>query len=129
MPVTDRDLFTQSQIYRELEPGYRAMTITISQKEAPAQFVQPGSRVDLVKVTKDAKDPSKIEARIFLQGIKVLAVNALYEAPEDGTVIQPTSVTVAVKPEDGEKLFAVSSQGPVGLLLRKPGDFMNIERP
>jgi Flp pilus assembly protein CpaB len=86
-------------------------------------LLMPGSRVDIMTVVRDAKDSSKSESKIFLQNIKVLAVNTLSERPEDKANVQnPISVTLALTPEQAERLYWVSSRTAVGMMMRKPGD-------
>lgn len=129
-PVTDRDLYSNTNILRELEPGYRAMTVRATIETALHGFLQAGSRVDVLTIVRDAHDNQKSESKIFLQNVKVLAVNTLSDRLEDKpTVPNPVSITLMLKPEQIERLFLVSSRGQVGVVLRKPGDSEKVETP
>jgi Flp pilus assembly protein CpaB len=62
-----------------------------------------------------------------MQNVKVLACNTLTSQPEQGnTVGNPVTVTLAVKPDEAERMYWVTSKTIVGILLRKPGDAKEI---
>lgn len=129
LPVTERDLISNVNIMRELEPGYRAMTIRIGQDDPMAKFVMPGSRLDLLTV-KDPKDPNKPLGKIILQNIKVLAVNDVTDRPDNtATIPNVTSITLMLRPDQVELFFGALQRGPIGIVIRKPGDTEFVESP
>ncbi|HBT37216.1 MAG TPA: Flp pilus assembly protein CpaB, partial [Hyphomonas sp.] len=112
-----------------IEPGMRAVAITVRSDTGVAGFVLPGDRVDVnefiqrepgqsansfgsdaVRVTSD------LIARPVLKRVKVLAVDQTFESNLEGA--RPSStVTLEVTPEGALRLGAVSMQGALGLAL------------
>ena len=112
-----------------IEPGMRAVSITVRSDTGVAGFVLPGDRVDVnefiqrepgqsassyggdaVRVTAD------LIARPVLKNVKVLAVDQTFESNLEGA--RPSStVTLEVTPEGALRLGAVSMQGALGLAL------------
>jgi pilus assembly protein CpaB len=127
--LTFKDISNSTEsVVRELEPGYRAITVRATLENAHHGFVLPGSRVDVICTTTPINDPRLTVSRIFLQNVKVLACNTLTSQPEQGsTVGNPVTVTLAVKPDEAERMYWVTSKSIVGILLRKPGDENKIE--
>jgi Flp pilus assembly protein CpaB len=128
-PITIKDISTSTEsLVKELDPGYRAITVRATLENAHHGFVLPGSRVDVICTTTPLNDPRLTVSRIFLQNVKVLACNTLTSQPEQGsTVGNPVTVTLAVKPDEAERMYWVTSKSIVGILLRKPGDENKIE--
>ena len=112
-----------------IEPGMRAVSITVRSDTGVAGFVLPGDRVDVnefiqrepgqsansyggdaVRVTAD------LIARPVLKNVKVLAVDQTFESNLEGA--RPSStVTLEVSPEGALRLGAVGMQGALGLAL------------
>jgi pilus assembly protein CpaB len=99
--------------------GLRAIAIKVNVDTAVAGFVLPNSRVDIIS-TRRSGDGSK--ANIFMQNVLVLAVNQLASRPDDKSAVVANTVTVAVSPQDCEKLALASEMGTLRLTLRGFGD-------
>src|SRR5262245_60522682 len=80
LPVIERDLVGAATIARDLEPGYRAMTVRASIESSMHGMLLPGARVDVLTIHREAK--SQPESRTFLQNIKILAVNTVADQPQ-----------------------------------------------
>ena len=94
-----------------LPEGHRAFTMKVEPEAAVAGFILPGARVDVIwTVTKDGKTESKI----VVQDVLVFAVNVNADKEK------PMLVTVAVKPDQVEKLATVTQSGKLSLALRAP---------
>jgi len=116
--------------------GQRALSMNISDGSAVSGFLNPGNYVDvLVTVSSnDPKDPNHglPQTITMLQAQKILAVNSRLGSEEadgpgrDGAQHAP-SVTLAVTPEDAEKLAHAYSAGSVTLTLRNDVDVSHIE--
>lgn len=124
--ITERHL-KDDNLTDKLLPGQRAITIPVRLDAAVTGFALPDNRVDLIcNYQKD----NNLTTRIFLQDIKVLAVNtettrqpAAAEPTGSSAIAAPTVVTLAVKPLEAEKIaWALRQSGVITLMLRKPGD-------
>lgn len=121
--VLDRDLVTSANILRDLQPGYRAVTVRADIASALHGFLHAGMHVDVLTIVRDIDNPQINKSQIFLQNVKVLAVNTQSEQPKDKpTVNNPVSMTLMVTPEQLERMYLVSSRSTLGIGLRKPGD-------
>ncbi len=108
--------------------GMRALSINISDGSAVSGFLNPGNYVDvLVTLQGDQTRPEATTKTIF-QAKTVLAVNNRL-----GTTIESLdgryrpSVTLAVTPEEAQKLTHAVAQGDVTLTLRNDIDVTHVE--
>ena len=86
----------------------RAITIDVNESTGVSGFILPDHRVDVVQVNPNGKDPSQAET--ILQDVLVLASGQTFIRPEDRS-IQSRTVTLAVTPEEVEKLVAARAKG------------------
>lgn len=105
-----------------IEPGYRAVSVPVTDVSGVAGLVQPGSRVDVI-FTKPGSMAEAITSTI-LQNVKVLSVGRLTQA---GQTVDPKApkmpvATLVVTPEEAQKLELAKNQGKVSLALRNPLD-------
>lgn len=105
-----------------IEPGYRAVSVTITDVSGVAGLVQPGSHVDVL-FTRPGTMSEAITSTI-LQNARVLAVGRQIQA---GQVADPKAAkmpvaTLVVTPEDAQKLELAKNQGKISLSLRNPLD-------
>ncbi len=112
-----------------IEPGMRAVAITVRNDTGVAGFVLPGDRVDVNEFVE--KDPSKssryyegdmlrtsgnLVARPILRNVKVLAIDQTFDSGLEGARVSST-VTLEVTPEGALVLGAAGMQGALGLAL------------
>jgi pilus assembly protein CpaB len=107
--------------------GMRAISVRVNEVVGVAGFVLPGTRVDvLVAVDDNGDDSNKKEpmARTVVNNVLVLTAGTRYDQEEakDGKAQRSTVVTLAVLPEDGERIALASNEGQVSLVLRNPID-------
>lgn len=120
---TNRDLGDTEGLGKNLPEGHRAQTIRVTVDSAVAGFILPGSHVDLVCMVPDSKDPRQTMAKTFLQNKLVLAVNTDDVRPEGAKVMAaPAFVTLALLPEEVERVARASRDGVPVMTMRKPGD-------
>ncbi len=129
-----------------IPPSKRAVAVSTSEVIGAGGLVLPGDHVDVIAVF-DAKTMGKDMATIILQDIEIIAVAQKLEGdlPEGGVIDkageavggntrtasaapakktdpkpQPTakSVTLAVTPEEAQRLFLAESYGKIRLALR-----------
>jgi pilus assembly protein CpaB len=106
--------------------GMRAMSLRVNEVIGVAGFVLPGTRVDVLVTVDDPGEANGKEpmARTVVSNVTVLTAGTRYDQEEarDGQPQRSTVVTVAVLPQDGERLALASSQGQISLVLRNPVD-------
>ncbi len=107
--------------------GKRAVSIIVEQATQKSGFVVPNSRVDVL-VTMAPKGSSDTESRIVLQDVPVLAADQTVEM-KDNKPVAMTTVTVALSPEETERLALAQNQGKVTLALRNIQDTAVISTP
>ncbi|MCB1651803.1 MAG: Flp pilus assembly protein CpaB [Alphaproteobacteria bacterium] len=127
-----------------LEPGQRAVAISVDASSMVGGFIGPGDYVDVILTyresirTKD-DDPrvtkmlelnlDKLATETILQNVKVLAVDQMAERPEDDEKIKVgKTITIAVSAQDAERLFLASKLGDLTLALRGVGDSNVVEK-
>jgi pilus assembly protein CpaB len=113
--------------------GMRAMSIRVNEIVGVAGFVVPGTRVDVVLSvgnpgTGNGNEPM---ARTVISNVLVLTAGTRYDRQEgtNGEPQRSTVVTLAVLPEDGERIALASTQGSLSLALRNPADAAPTQTP
>jgi len=106
--------------------GMRAMSIPADQIIGVAGFVTPQTRVDviLIMTPQGSSDPA---SKTILQSVRVLASGQEIQEAEDGSPEVVPVVTVAVTPQEAEKLALASTQGTIRLSLRHALDQQQVE--
>lgn len=107
--------------------GMRAVAVRVNDVINVAGYVVAGTRVDLLVTVKDENPiagPKEAMARVVLSNIMVLTAGTRYdtEKGKDGKPQPSTVVTLAVLPEDSEKVALAQSEGKLSLALRNPLD-------
>lgn len=116
-----------------VEPGLRALTIPVDESGAASGLISPGDFVDLLFVTRAGEGGAgAASVRPLLQAVRVVATgqqlqrHAAANGPnEDGSVAAPApyaTMTLHVRPEDGERILLAQQLGELAVLLRPTGD-------
>jgi pilus assembly protein CpaB len=112
-----------------IPPGMRAFSIhTPTVGSGVAGFVMPGNKVDvlLTIIGRQAQDPTGGgSTTTLLQNVEVLAVDQKVSAPSDDatdTGETTRSVTLAVTPDQANKLSLAQKKGTLDLALRNATD-------
>ena len=108
-----------------IEPGYRAVSVQITDVSGVAGLIQPGSRVDVL-FTRTGSRTDAVTSTI-LQNVKVLAMGRTTQpgAAADPKAPRATVATLVVTPEDTQKLELAKNHGKISLALRNPTDRAN----
>lgn len=101
-----------------LEPGQRAITVRVDDVAGVAGFLLPGNQVDVVSSRRSGSSRD-VESKTILRRITVLAVDQHASQERDGPMIV-RAVTLAVTPQQAERLFEATQEGKVQLTLRNP---------
>jgi pilus assembly protein CpaB len=106
--------------------GMRAMSIRVNEIVGVAGFVVPGTHVDVVLSVANPGPPHGTEpmARTVVSNLLVLTAGTRFDTAEGrgGEAQRVAVVTLAVLPEDGERIALASTQGTLSLALRNPAD-------
>jgi pilus assembly protein CpaB len=105
--------------------GMRAISVKVNEVIGVAGFVVPGTIVDVlvtVRPTNGAQDEPM--TRTVVSKVQVLTAGTKYdqEKSKNGEPIPTSVVTLAVLPEDAERIALATNEGKVTLALRNPLD-------
>jgi pilus assembly protein CpaB len=107
-----------------IPPGMRAMSVKVDEVIGVAGFVVPGTRVDLVVTLRGSGQAEEPMSRTVASNVLVLTAGTKFdqEQAKDGKAQPSTVVTLAVTPNDAERVALASSEGKISLALRNPLD-------
>lgn len=103
-----------------LEPGTRALSLSVNSLDTVTGFLRPGDYVDLL-ITFAEGDESDVGTVPLMQNIKILATG---QDLGDGRLGggRYGQITVAVPPKSASRLIHAQSLGEISFLLRSQGD-------
>jgi pilus assembly protein CpaB len=109
--------------------GMRAMSVKVDEVVGVAGFVVPGTRVDLVVTLRGNNQTEESMSRTVVSNVLVLTAGTKFdqEQAKDGKPQPSTVVTLAVAPNDAERIALASSEGKISLALRNPLDVVTTE--
>jgi|SRR6202142_587228 len=112
-----------SGLVSTIPQGMRAVSVRVSDISSVGGFVQPGTRVDVL-MTGNPGGSAEPQTITVLKNVAVLA-NGMNM---DRTIVRGESqqnapiITLAVSPDDAQKLALATAQGRIQLALRNPMD-------
>jgi pilus assembly protein CpaB len=110
-----------------IDEGKRAMSVKVDSVTGVSGFITPNSRVDvLVSGMPEGQGDREQRSKVVLQNVRVLATGTTIEQKDEKPVEVPT-VTLAVSPEEAEKLTLAARQEPVRLALRNFEDHVVVK--
>jgi pilus assembly protein CpaB len=135
VPIAENEPITSSKIASleagaglapVIPEGMRAISVKVNEVVGVAGFVVPGARVDVLVTVTNVKTGGSDEpmTRTVVSKVEVLTAGTKYdqEKSKDGEPIPTSVVTLAVLPEDGERIALASNEGKITLALRNPLD-------
>lgn len=103
-----------------LREGMRAVTFAVDNNSGVAGLLQPESHVDVLAMVGAGTDT---KAAAILSDVEVIAVGQTYQRqPGSGAASPASSITVAVSPEDTQKLIKGVAASKLYLALRNDKD-------
>jgi len=106
----------------KIPPGMRAFSVKVNEVVGVGGFIVPEARVDVVVTTAaNSHNQQDQVSKTILENVQVLAAGQAIEQKEDKPVTVNT-VTLAVTPEDAERLALASNDGKIQLVLRHYAD-------
>ena len=104
-----------------IPPGQRAISVRVNEVIGVAGFVGPAARVDVIATLRSGQDST---ARVLVSNVLVLTVGT--RSDQEATLdIKPgasTVVTLAVTPEQAQRIALAQVEGQLTLTLRNPMD-------
>lgn len=100
--------------------GMRAFAIEVNEQTGVSGFVLPDHRVDVV-LSRQGNTQGRPQSETILQDVMVLAAGTATTRPED-KAIQARTVTLAVTPDQVDRLVAACVEGTLTLSLRGLND-------
>ena len=107
--------------------GQRGVTIRVDDAMRESGFVLPNSRVDVLVSMPKAGSNEKI-AKVILQDVTVLAAGQTVEM-KDNKPVTNTTVTLALTPQQVERLAVAQSEGRLMLVQRNLRDTLFVRTP
>ncbi|MCA9262146.1 MAG: Flp pilus assembly protein CpaB, partial [Planctomycetales bacterium] len=128
-PLLDSKLLAKGQISDPIQgvpPGMRLKTISVDARKSAAGLLSPGNRVD-VQIFGRRHTSGGVEVpftKIFLQNIRVFAVDQEISRSADGTEARTVAKTVSlvVTPAQANRITLAENLGEVSLIPRNPDD-------
>jgi pilus assembly protein CpaB len=106
----------------QLQPGMRAVSITISVDSGAGGFILPNDRIDLMLTTKGTENPPRVRVKTILSDVRVLAVDQTFKEDKDTKTVVGKTATLELTPEQAEMVAAAQNTGSLSLSLRGLGD-------
>src|SRR5208282_4622205 len=100
--------------------GMRAVSVRVNDVVSVAGFVQPGTHVDVL-ATGTQGGSNERQTITVLENVLVLAVGKSLDRNASDVPAAPV-ITLAVSPDDAQKVALVSQEGRIQLSLRNPMD-------
>lgn len=133
-PLLDSKLLAKGQIndpIKAIPEGMRLKTISVDARRSAAGLLGPGNRVDLqIYVRRNEREGfTQPFSKIFLQNIRVFAVDATVERSADGEEARTVAKTVSliVTPEQANRINLAENLGDVSLIPRGQDDEKIVE--
>jgi pilus assembly protein CpaB len=113
---------TAEGVSSTIDPGYRAVSVQITDVTGVAGLVQPNARVDVLFTRPGSLEEASTTT--ILQNIKVLSIGRQQQSGQAVDTKAPRSpvVTLVLSPADAQKLELAKNQGKISLSLRNPLD-------
>ncbi len=103
--------------------GMRAVSVRVNEVIGVAGYVLPGTRVDVIATASPTNEAKDTTSKVVLANVLTLTAGTRIEQDQkDGKPVQVTVVTMAVTPEQAERLALASTEGKIQLALRNPLD-------
>lgn len=109
----------------KIPPGQRAMAVRINDVAGISGLLLPNSRVDVLVTIREENSDRQV-AKLFMENMLVLSVGKEVQRDASGKPIDATTVTLAVTPEEAERLAIAMNSGSIQLVLRGYGESKNI---
>jgi pilus assembly protein CpaB len=101
----------------KIPTGMRGFSVKVNEVVGVGGFIVPDSRVDVVLTTSSSHGSQEKISKIVLEDVLVLAAGKVIEQ-KDNKPVTVNTVTLALTPEDSEKLALAGNDGIIQLVMR-----------
>lgn len=101
-----------------LQPGMRAMSITVNTDAGAGGFILPNDRVDLLLTQKSNENPPRVRTLTILSSVRILAMDQVFKEEKDQKAVPAKSATLEVTPAQAELVTKAAAIGQLSLVLR-----------
>ena len=101
-----------------LQPGMRAVSITVNTDSGAGGFILPNDRVDLLMTQKSTESPPRVRTLTILSAVRVLAGDQTYKEAKDQKTVLAKSATLELTPAQVELVTKAAAIGQLSLALR-----------
>jgi pilus assembly protein CpaB len=108
--------------------NFRGVTIKVDDAVRESGFISPNSRVDVVVTIADGQGSQERKSKVILQNVLILAAGQAVEM-RGNKPVSVTTVTLALTPEQAERLALAQTEGKLMLATRKLGDDRLVQTP
>ena len=106
----------------KVPPGMRAFSVKVNEVVGVGGFIVPDSRVDVIVTTSPSGNTQQEKvSKIVLEDVRVLAAGQVIEQ-KDNKPVTVNTVTLALLPEETEKLALASNDGIIQFVMRNFAD-------
>ena len=115
-----------------LPTGMRAISTEISPETGAGGFILPNDRVDVI-LSKREKNPERsgsaeiVNSEVVLANVRVLAIDQTPKEKDGQSAVIGKTVTLELRPEQGETLARARQSGTLSLALRSIADASMVE--
>ena len=135
VPINTNELILQTKlsdvtsvegVSSTIDPGYRAMSVQITDVSGVAGLIGPSSKVDVLFTRPGSM--AEATTSTILQNIKVLSIGRAVPAGQSAADLRAAAsttnkvVTLLLLPADAQKLELAKNEGKISLALRNPLD-------
>lgn len=108
----------------DIPAGYRVMAVKVDDQKSVAGLILPGDQVDVMVFMRQNSEIPLTTTQTVLRDVRVFAVDQKVDrdVDQDGKSITARTVSLIVKPEEGETLMLAANLGTLSLSLRRPND-------
>jgi len=110
-----------------LKTGMRAVAVRVNEVIGVAGWISNGQRVDVLVTFDQSAQFTEPVTQIVLQDIEILRMGQITETNDQNEAVIVTVATLAVTPEEAEKLTLMETKGTIRLSLRNPLDRDTVE--
>src|SRR5712664_4170611 len=115
-----------------LPTGMRAISTEISPETGAGGFILPNDRVDVI-LSKREKNPDRggsadiVNSEVILANVRVLAIDQTPKEKDGQSAVIGKTVTLELRPEQGQTLARARQSGTLSLALRSIADASMVE--
>jgi pilus assembly protein CpaB len=115
-----------------LPTGMRAISTEISPETGAGGFILPNDRVDVI-LSKREKNPDRggsadiVNSEVILANVRVLAIDQAPKEKDGQNAVIGKTVTLELRPEQGQTLARARQSGTLSLALRSIADASMVE--